>query len=401
MEILQAFKSANQDYIFITNSLESLTYTIIINNISTNLASDVAITDIIPYGACFQEGSFTLNGSILEDADPNDGVNIGNIGPNGHAIVTFDVNIDPNCPPSELQNYAVISFINCSDSYDFNTITTNIVKTPIISVCVNILKSVNKCFAKLNDTLNYTLIIKNNSTVSLENVVLYDAIPDELTVLPNSVLLNGNKIRYTGFEQGLNLGTIKASSIIIVLFQAIIDCLPCSTEIKNQAYIEYDYTFTIDDFTLTSSGNSYSNFVSTQAGPESFKQLSLDQTLNFPCDEYKQIEIVDKFLDIAISRKELIDTIRGTSCEGEILTGRKLLIDGTLIERIEYIELCSQQSINVAEYNIPFSTFIVLSENCNLYDDITIESVVENFDIKIVNNESLYQNVVFLLKVNY
>lgn len=401
MAILQAFKSANQSYVFITNNIQFLTYTIILENISNSLASSVTITDIVPYGACFQSGTFAVNGCYLEDADPNVGVNIGNVSPNSTVVLTFDVIIDPQNPPSELQNYSTITYLNCESGGLEETITTNVVKTPIISVCVEVLKHVNKCSVQLNDILNYRLIIKNNSTIALQNAVLFDSIPNELSIIPDTILINGVRSTFADFNQGINLGTIEPSKIIIVLFQAIVDCLPCSTDIQNQAHLEFEYYFEVENGIYSASGSASSNTVSTKAGPESFKQLILDGTLKLPCKYNTDYEIIDSFIEVSICRKEVIDTMRGTSCEGEILTGRKLIIDGTLNQRIEYIELCSDQSVNVAEYAIPFNTFIVLSDNCNIYDDITVESTIENFNIKLVENGYFYQNVALLLKVIY
>lgn len=401
MEILQAFKSANQSYVFITNNLQFLTYTIIIENVSNGLASNVIVTDIIPYGACYQTGTFSINGSIVDNVDPNIGINIGNINPNSTVILTFDVIVSPDNPPSLLQNYATINYIDCANLSRNVTITTNVVQTPVISVCVEILKNVSKCAVQLNDILNYRLIIKNDSTVALQNVVLFDSIPNELTILPESVFINGVKSSFADFSQGIHLGIVPPYKIIIILFQAIVDCLPCSTEIQNQAYLTFDYVFEVDGATYSSSGTATSNLVSTKAGPESFKQLILDSTLNIPCKSRGDIEIIDNFIEVDITNQEIIETMQGTSCEGQTLTGRKLLIDGTLNERIEYIELCSDQSVNVAEYSIPFNTFIVLSQNCNIPEDVTIESTIENFDMKVVENNAIYQNVALLLKVIY
>lgn len=401
MEILQAFKSANQSYVFITNNIQFLTYTIIIDNISNGLASNVIITDIIPYGACFQTGTFAVNGCVLEEEDPNVGVNIGNVAPNSTVVITFDVIIDPQSPPAELQNYATISYIDCLNASQQVSITTNVVKTPIISICVEILKNTSKCSVQLNDVLNYRLIVKNNSTIALQNSILYDSIPRELSILPDSIYINGIKTSQADFSEGINLGTIPPYRIIIILFQAIVDCLPCSTEIQNQAYLDFDYMFDIDGVTYSSNGTATSNVVSTKAGPESFKQLILDSTLSLPCRNKSSVEIVDSFIEVEILKQEIIDTLRGASCEGQILTGRKLLIDGTLNERIEYTELCSDQCVNVAEYSIPFNTFIVIPQNCDISENIIIESNIENFDIKSVGNGSVYQNVALLLKVVY
>ena len=53
----------------------------------------------------------------------------------------------------------------------------------------------------------------------------------------------------------------------------------------------------------------------------------------------------------------------GASREGQILTGWKLIIEGVLDHKIEYVADLPEQSVHSAHFRVPFSTFIILPED--------------------------------------
>lgn len=401
MAILQATKSANQEYVFITNTPQKLTYTIILKNDSTSFAQNIIVTDIIPHGAVFIPNTFSLNGMDLPGANPNCGVNIGNLIGGKMAIVTFDVEICPQCPPPQIDNYATITYTESScceettESFD-----TDVVSTKIASLCVNLTKNVDKCSANKNDILNYSILLENNSNIPIENITIFDVLPCELTVLPQSLLLNGNKV-FGDLSQGVKIGCLDAGCLAMLVFQARIDCIPYSLKIENDSTVTFDYSIDLKDAVITASGSQNSNLVCTSVGPNSFKQFMVSSKLPIPCSQYGVCEIINKFIDVEITSTEIIDTIKGMSCEGETLTGKKVVVNGTLMERIEYVELCADKSIKIAEYNIHFNTFIVLPENYNELDCIKVDSTIEDIDMRLIDPMTLYQSVALLLEVVY
>ncbi|MGL4877022.1 hypothetical protein [Paraclostridium dentum] len=399
MAILQAFKSANQEFVFMTNNPEKLTYTIILKNESDCPYQNIIVTDVIGFGAVYIPNTFSLNGINIPGANPNCGVDIGNLAKGKMAIVTFDIEICPQCPPEYIDNFATITYTDCCDNTSVS-IDTNIVRTKLVHVCVKLSKNVDKCVANKNDILNYSILVENESNIPIENVILYDVLPMELELIPQSILINGNK--FIGpIDQGIKLGTLGAGGMIIVVFKAIIECIPQCSNIENMATITFDYSIQLEDNVLTSSGTQNSNSVSTSVGPNSFKQFMISSKLPIPCSNYGVCEIVNKYVDVEITNTEVINTIKGVSCEGENLTGTKIVVNGTLIERIEYIELCSDKTIKVAEYNIRFNTFIVLPENCNDTDNLKIDSFIEDIDMRLIDCNTLYQSVSLLLEVVY
>ena len=400
MTILQATKSANQEFVFITNKPEKLTYTIILRNESDCLYQNVIVTDVICHGAVFIPNSFSLNGVCLPGANPNCGVDIGSLPKGKMAVVTFDIEICPQSPPEQIDNFATITYNDCCNDGNVVCVETNVISTQIAYLCVNLTKTVDKCTANKNDILNYSILIENNSNIPIDSIRLFDMLPPELTILPQTLLVNGNKIR-GDLSQGVNLGTLCAGCIYIVVFQARIDCVPYSMKLNNMATATFEYSIYLDDNIMTACGSQNSNVVSTSVGPNSFKQFMVSSKLPIPCSQHGVCEIINKYVDVEITNTEVIDTIRGISCEGENLTGKKVVVNGTLMERIEYIELCSDKSIKVAEYNIHFNTFIVLPENFNELNNVKVDSFIEDIDMRLIDPMTLYQSVSLLLEVVY
>ncbi|VEP17973.1 Conserved repeat domain protein (fragment) [Hyella patelloides LEGE 07179] len=98
-------------------------YDITVNNDSVVVLGNVNVSDIIPNGLNYVDGSLSVNGGTFT-GDPGStsfpldegGLNIGNVAVGTSATVTFQMEIDPSFTGSSIQNSAVID----SDEEDFN-----------------------------------------------------------------------------------------------------------------------------------------------------------------------------------------------------------------------------------------------------------------------------------------
>ena len=72
---------------------DTLTFTSTITNSGNTTANNVIFTDVIPNGTTFIPNSFTVNGTTITNANPQNGINIGNLNSNASATLSFQVNI--------------------------------------------------------------------------------------------------------------------------------------------------------------------------------------------------------------------------------------------------------------------------------------------------------------------
>lgn len=102
-----------------------------------------------------------------------------------------------------------------------------------------------------------------------------------------------------------------------------------------------------------------------------WKQMHISETLQIPDvkPDIEQINSVD--ISVDIFRSQVVKTPRsyndaGTtpveepSLEGKLLTGRKLIIEGQLCQKIVYTALKEEQSVHSAHFYVPFSSYIVV-----------------------------------------
>lgn len=134
---------------------------------------------------------------------------------------------------------------------------------------------------------------------------------------------------------------------------------------------------------------------------ESFKQLTVQENLTIPAAKPDIEQIIRVMAEASITSTKIIETPIGKSIEGQILTGRKIIIEGMLNQKIEYVADEPTQSVHAAHFKIPFSTFIVLPENFDVGTVVTIVPYIEDIFAKQLDKRNIFKNVTFLLHAIY
>ena len=103
-------------------------------------------------------------------------ISVGNIEPGGNSIITYEVEVSKKCIKSSIANKAVVSYCDneCGKSCNKFVEESNLLVVPIIDIDVKLKKSVDKVCAKVGEILSYTMIIRNDSNIILDDVVLND-----------------------------------------------------------------------------------------------------------------------------------------------------------------------------------------------------------------------------------
>ena len=105
--------------------------------------------------------------------------------------------------------------------------------------------------------------------------------------------------------------------------------------------------------------------------------------------------------------------------EGEILTGRKLIIEGTLKQKVVYTALVDEQSVHSAHFEFPFLAFLIPYANFegltydptingfyfnpeepivpNLCENFSVETMVEDIFIHALDDRTIFKNTTLFL----
>ncbi|HSG58583.1 MAG TPA: SdrD B-like domain-containing protein [Woeseiaceae bacterium] len=220
---------------------ETLRYTITVQNIGTDHATGVYITDNVPANTSYVAGSTTLNGVAVADAaggvsplidgipvnapeDPSPGNMNAGVADNVATIV-FDVVVYPDVPDGTIiSNQA---FVSAADQ-GIADLPSDDPRTPVVDdptqdvvgnfpllfapksaellVDVNANGSIDP-----GDTLRYTITIYNNGTEPATLAELADEVPNDTTYVAGSTTLNGIAVADVGGDSPL-IGGIPVSS---------------------------------------------------------------------------------------------------------------------------------------------------------------------------------------------
>jgi hypothetical protein len=139
---------------------------------------------------------------------------------------------------------------------------------------------------------------------------------------------------------------------------------------------------------------------SRTAKDRNWTEISVPELLTIP-DEKPDIEQIDKiFVKVKIISKRVVATPVATveNAEGTKLTGRKLIVEGIIEQKIVYTADVPEQSLHSAHFNIPFSAFIVLPKDVKLEDKFCVEVCVEDVFAKVFSCRDIFKNVTLFLR---
>ncbi|AOR23338.1 DUF7507 domain-containing protein [Clostridium taeniosporum] len=399
---LELEKSVDKSYAIVG---ETVTYTVVAKNtgditLGNVELSPVTIFDILSPSLEFIAGTVTVDGIVEPLSGIATGVDIGQLLPGQSKIITFQAKvISTTINPITNTSNATFGFQLPGHTPEVGNATSNVVNVVPEVANIDVIKTADKDFVVLGDTITYTVTLKNTGTVDALNVIFKDDLPDVVELVNGSFSVNEIVINNVNIRAGVNIGIIKAGGQTIVKYTVKVVKANCELQIINSASVKFNFRLPdgrTDIVESTPTSNS-SNIITI--GINNFKQLSVEENLVIPIEKLDVEEISEVTGDIEIIKSHVIKTPISESNEGQNLTGYKLVIHGLLNEVVEYTALDEEQSVHSAHYSIPFSTFIVLPENyCN--GNVEINGVLEDIFFKQLNCRTLFTNATILIKAS-
>lgn len=270
-----------------------LTYTIVVTNNGNVTADSVNFTDSLQSDVTFNIGSVKVNGASKLSADPNLGINLGNIEPLNYVTVIFTVTVNDLPTEDAILNYAIGTFSykvdpngqDYSKSSQSNTVVTLIIK-PSLSAT----KVVNKLYATLQDILNYNILVKNSGNTTVSELFFSDVLSNGAVFKPGTVAIDG--INYPAFDPIIGFGLpndIVAGYTSLVEFQSTVTAVPSPPQVTNYGLSNGAY------------------YIEPQGTKHSISAKSNTVTTNINLGSLSNIKSVDKMY------VRVNDTIRYTS----------------------------------------------------------------------------------------
>lgn len=131
-------------------------------------------------------------------------------------------------------------------------------------------------------------------------------------------------------------------------------------------------------------------------------QISVPELFRLPCDK-PDIGTIDKvFVEVKIISTRIINTPIGPcptkeNIEGTRLTGKKLVLEGVLMQEVVYTAARPDQPVFTVHFDAQFSAFIVLASNAAL-KDFCVEACIEDVFAIPFNPREIFKNVTLFLQ---
>lgn len=235
---------------------DKLTYTVTLGNAESAVyeIENAAMTDVIPAGLDFVDGSVQVNGKSAGYSYDNETgtltVPLNSIAPATKKTVTFSVTVNDTAYGKLIYNTAVLSGDNIPDTEgkDDGVSIGDGKARPSIE------KTAHKSAASVGDKITYTITLSNSetATVPVQNAVVTDVLPDGLTFEYGSVMVDGSIVSSYTYEQASRLLTVGVGSIDpdtsrTVSFVATVNEDAYNTTIQNLATLTADNTEPVQD----------------------------------------------------------------------------------------------------------------------------------------------------------
>ena len=407
MNDLSIIYTANQSVWEIDLS-KTLTYTLDIYNLTDETIKDLDIEINIPNETEYIRNTLKLNGYCNEPYSINR-MYVEKIFPHENIIITFDVKIKDDEYPSSVNSFININYLKSqyckSISYDEGTwdspkayvevngesATKLNAKSELLCIPVTfkelyIRHEIDRSEVQVGEILEYKYIIKNNSNLSINEVLLENLSNSQIEFIRDSLYINGRNINYNNFRKGIYIGFIDARKTVLVTFKAIVRKIKSLNAVSTKGILNFFYQ---GEYTYGRLPNKKeSNEVILDLCPNINKSINLFKVIDKKVSMSKINQIVDIFnYDVEITSKKILEQTYSSS--------KTLLISGYINGRITYnsemlINDSHEDKMYILEYDIPFKTDVLIPEDFS--EDIQVFPTVQFIDASVIDEDRIYLN---------
>lgn len=266
------------------------------------------------------------------------------------------------------------------------TICSNVVSTQIIKNSIEVTKYVNKESTFSFDILIYTVIIKNTSTLDLNNVLFQDNIPSNTKFIENSFTVNKIKSRCTNPQKGYIIDCLKSCEQIEIGFKVLVLPYNMCNEIMNFSTISYGHIYNVEKPPIVINLNS-NKVTSKLESNKIFKQILVNKYIN----TYDDINFIKNCeYDIDIIKTKIINNLNN-NLSTLVVLGK---VSFKILYESDNCHTCNDECI---EDVFGFSTYIIVPIGINLVHKKNIKYNIEDRCIEIRGKNIIFMNLTLLL----
>lgn len=223
-------------------------YTVDVQNRGATAISNFVLRDILPPVTRYVPNSLTVEGILkqLGRAPFVLEIPVGNVPPGQIIQIAFQLAVVAVPVQGEIANRMIATYEKQLPTGDRSNIIefSNTSITPFVDV--RMAKRVSQTTASSSDIITYFIDLHNNSNLTISNVLVRDQLPGQVTVLADTVRINGVQRVGANVIIGVPLQLLPPGQSVTVSFEARIDSQ--QGRIENVAVTTFDVQFTDGTF---------------------------------------------------------------------------------------------------------------------------------------------------------
>ncbi|MEC0177240.1 DUF11 domain-containing protein [Paenibacillus favisporus] len=216
-----------------------LFYELLVTNQGSVPLSQAVIFITLPPGLTFVQGSVVINDVLYPDVQPENGIPIGTIAPGASIRIRVSLRVGMVDTDSLVIQSCLKYYI---DGMEYKAMA-NELQVNVIDPDVSLCKKSNRNRATIGCMIGYECTVQNTSSQAVD-ATLQDAFPQELSLVPGSVRLNGQNLEGSPLMDGLFLGTLSPGQQVSITYEASVDpFIPSAAPLRvpNEATVSYAF----------------------------------------------------------------------------------------------------------------------------------------------------------------
>ncbi|SHH95345.1 conserved repeat domain-containing protein [Clostridium collagenovorans DSM 3089] len=242
--ILSSTKTVDKD---IAKIGDVLNFTVLLTNHGNVDAKGITFLDELDSNISFDNGSVIINDEPKTNLNPNTGFPLSDISSNlGTTVVKFSATVISRPSDNIVENSATVdyNYLKGTEVVYVTDLKSNTTTTYIAAGELTLTKLVDKIYATVGDSLNYTINILNTGSVNATNLNFKDLMPNATSFVTGTVVVNGVSKSDYDPTNGFSIPDLVPNQSNIVSFTIHVDSLPLTGTVINTATTKFKYKLT-------------------------------------------------------------------------------------------------------------------------------------------------------------
>lgn len=267
------------------------------------------------------------------------------------------------------------------------------IKVKIEELSVSLISKCSNDIVNYGEEIEVENTIYNNGTINIRNIILEQESMSKFLFKSSYWDINNCEIKSNG--NAILINDIPANEKVIIRQKYIYEGEEGGGVMESKARAMYAY---INPSTCKEESDVIEgNMVKIEKTIATFKEININGDICLEDTEPNIYEVAGVETEYIIIDNYYISTIESVSYDNQILTGKKVVVNGVIRERIEYVADNELKTVYVLFREYPLSTFMIIPKGkseVRMNFNVEIESVYFNA----INKRKIFRDINLVLE---